>query len=179
MTRQIRSSGPRDEWRTPPDIFALLDAEFGFTIDAAATDGNALCSRYFTAKHDAFKQEPLKETIFINPPYSQTASWVTLADRWSIANGNTVVLLVPAATDTRWWLSASMRASEIRLLVPRVKFLRPDGTPQGSPPFGSAVIVYRSGPLSFEQTGGRGKYDIFPSGAMTMAHIYTWHWKQE
>lgn len=179
MTRHIRSSGPRDEWRTPPDIFALLNDEFGFTIDAAATADNALCKRYFTAEDDAFKQEPLEEVIFINPPYSQTASWVTLADRWSLANGNTVVLLVPAATDTRWWLTASMQASEIRLLVPRVKFLRPDGRPQGSPPFGSAVIIYRRGPFAFEQVGERGRYDMFRSGAMTFAHIYTWRWKQE
>jgi len=42
----------KDLWRTPPEIFAALDAEFGFQIDAAASAENALCRRYITAEQN-------------------------------------------------------------------------------------------------------------------------------
>ncbi|EFB2195351.1 DNA N-6-adenine-methyltransferase, partial [Escherichia coli] len=33
----------RDSWRTPPEIFAALNAEFVFQLDAAASEKNRLC----------------------------------------------------------------------------------------------------------------------------------------
>ncbi|MCV5480648.1 phage N-6-adenine-methyltransferase, partial [Escherichia coli] len=35
----------RDLWRTPPALFASLDAEFCFQLDAAAAPHNALCRK--------------------------------------------------------------------------------------------------------------------------------------
>ena len=31
-----------DEWQTPPELVAVLDAEFAFDLDAAATENNAI-----------------------------------------------------------------------------------------------------------------------------------------
>lgn len=33
----------KNNWMTPPEIFAALDAEFGFYLDAAATFESTLC----------------------------------------------------------------------------------------------------------------------------------------
>ena len=41
-----------DEWATPRDRWAEWNAEFGFTLDAAATADNALCDRFFTIEED-------------------------------------------------------------------------------------------------------------------------------
>lgn len=38
----------KDRWQTPIEVFAALDAEFGFYLDAAADHGNTLCARYLT-----------------------------------------------------------------------------------------------------------------------------------
>ncbi|SWS75169.1 phage N-6-adenine-methyltransferase [Klebsiella pneumoniae] len=38
----------RDYWQTPIEIFNALDREFGFWLDAAASESNALCAHYLT-----------------------------------------------------------------------------------------------------------------------------------
>lgn len=37
------SPADKNQWMTPPEIFAALDAEFGFYLDAAATFESTLC----------------------------------------------------------------------------------------------------------------------------------------
>ena len=68
----------RDDWETPPELFYLLDREFDFKLDAAATYENRKCADYFGPGspicEDAFKwegsdREPI--SIFINPPYGR------------------------------------------------------------------------------------------------------------
>ena len=39
-------------WRTPPDVFKVLNDEFDFDLDAATEDACALCPRWFTAAED-------------------------------------------------------------------------------------------------------------------------------
>ena len=39
-----------DEWTTPSALFRALDRRFGFELDPAATEENALCSMFFTKK---------------------------------------------------------------------------------------------------------------------------------
>lgn len=51
----------------------------------------------------------------------------------------TVVCLVPARTDTKWWHDYAMKASEIRFVKGRLKF----GDSKNSAPFPSAIIVFR------------------------------------
>uniref|UniRef100_UPI001C94184F phage N-6-adenine-methyltransferase n=1 Tax=Yersinia aldovae TaxID=29483 RepID=UPI001C94184F len=43
----------KDLWMTPADIFTALDIEFGFYLDAAASNKSALCARYLTEQDDA------------------------------------------------------------------------------------------------------------------------------
>lgn len=55
MNKALFSSNS-DEWATPQEIFDSLNAEFHFTLDAAATAENHKCERYYTAEQDALKQ---------------------------------------------------------------------------------------------------------------------------
>jgi hypothetical protein len=41
----------RQDWATPPVLFAALDREFHFTVDVAASAVKAKCARYFTEQH--------------------------------------------------------------------------------------------------------------------------------
>lgn len=43
-------------WCTPQDFFDRLNAEFDFTLDAAATDKSAKCKKYYTPETDGLKQ---------------------------------------------------------------------------------------------------------------------------
>lgn len=140
VTSGLRSSAS-DEWATPPELFAVLDEEFGFTLDACATAENTKCPVFYTKSQDGLRQ-PWRGTIWCNPPYgAQIGNWLAKAYAAAL-RGATVVLLVPARTDTDWWHRWVMRAAEVRLLRKRVRFA---GGGQRAP-FPSAIVVFRSPP---------------------------------
>lgn len=56
MNSSLLSSKKLD-WCTPKGFFDALDAEFHFTLDAAATKKSAKSSAYFTPKDDALKKK--------------------------------------------------------------------------------------------------------------------------
>lgn len=45
-------SSKKMDYCTPQDFFAQLDAEFHFTLDAAATEKSAKCEKYYTPETD-------------------------------------------------------------------------------------------------------------------------------
>lgn len=57
----------------------------------------------------------------------------------SLYNNATVVCLIPARTDTKYWHDFCMNASEIRFVKGRLKF----GDSDNSAPFPSAVVIFR------------------------------------
>lgn len=126
MNRVIFSSAS-DEWTTPEETYAALDAEFHFADDACPLAGpaNGLMREW-------------KSPCFVNPPYSDIAPWMDKA-KLEASAGKTVVLLVPARTDTRWWHRYAMVATEIRFIRGRLKF----GGAKNNAPFPSAVIIFR------------------------------------
>lgn len=145
--KQRRADGGRNDWQTPPELFKLLDDEFHFDIDAAASPENALCKRYFSEEDSAFDHELCGGwRVFCNPPYGNLKPWIELFIKWADA-GNTVVVLVPSATDTEWWAHAYRWAEDVMLLSGRVKFINPaTGKPDGSNTTGSTVFVFRERP---------------------------------
>jgi phage N-6-adenine-methyltransferase len=125
------------EWATPQPFFDQLNAEFGFTTDVCATPDNAKCAHYFTQEQDGLQQE-WTGMCWMNPPYGrEIGAWVRKAYE-SANRGATVVCLLPARTDTRWWHEYCMKG-EIRFVRGRLKF----GGSKNSAPFPSAVIIFR------------------------------------
>tara|TARA_R110001583_G_scaffold44829_16_gene141880 strand:- start:1612 stop:2094 length:483 start_codon:yes stop_codon:yes gene_type:complete len=144
-TWNIIHSSEDMSWRTPRQLFDLLDDEFHFDLDAAASATNALCDRYFTEQDDALAQDWLSsQSVWCNPPYGRDLHrWMAKAYAES-RKGPTVVMLVMACTETKWWREYAWRADEIRLIQRRVKFLRSSGKSAGPAPKGSAVIIFHS-----------------------------------
>jgi site-specific DNA-methyltransferase (adenine-specific) len=101
-----------------------------------ATSDNAKCGTFFTADDDPLAKDWGRETVWLNPPYSSVGKWVEKA-WWASRNGATVICLVPARTDTRWWHSWAARA-EVRFLRGRVRF----GDAKSGAPFPSAILVF-------------------------------------
>lgn len=48
-------SSVKMDYCTPQEVFDQLDAEFHFTLDAAATDKSAKCPNYYTPETDGLK----------------------------------------------------------------------------------------------------------------------------
>ncbi len=140
----------KDDWQTPKQLFDWLDAEFNFTLDAAANAENHLCPRWLgpgSRWPDAITVSWSGDTCWLNPPYSQIATFMAKAVLETSQPGTTVVALVPARTDTRWWheyvwsrlgrgWNFGVRGN---FLKGRLKF----GGGKHSAPFPSVVLVFR------------------------------------
>lgn len=125
-----------DLYATPQDFFNLMNKEFNFELDVCANAENAKCNKYFTQETDGLQQE-WKGVCWMNPPYGrEIGKWIKKAYESSL-DGATVVCLVPARTDTKWWHEYCMKG-EIRLVKGRLKF----GDSKNSAPFPSAVVIF-------------------------------------
>jgi site-specific DNA-methyltransferase (adenine-specific) len=136
----------KQDWVTPDWLFRRLDDEFHFDLDAAATDRNAKCEKYFTEADDGLKQNWWGHTVWCNPPYNkQIKNWVRKA--YEERENCVVVMLIPARTETDYWHEYIFgKASEIRFLHGRLYFLYEDGTQSKvNAPFPSAVVVFGTG----------------------------------
>jgi len=136
----VHYSSDRHDWETPQPLFDLLNREFNFTLDVCATDRTAKCDEFFSPASDGLAQDWGSSVCWCNPPYgNQIKDWIAKAYD-SAREGATVVCLVPARTDTRYWWEYCIRG-EVRFLRGRLRF---DGW-DNSAPFPSAVVVFRPG----------------------------------
>lgn len=125
-----------DLWGTPIWLFKLLDEEFRFNLDVAASEDNALCLDYYTEKENGLIQA-WYGNAFCNPPYSQAAKWMEKAYTEAVKQHATTVMLVAARTDTRYFWNYAVHG-EIRFLPGRLKFVGG----KYSAPFPSAIVIF-------------------------------------
>lgn len=130
------------EWRTPQNLFDLLDAEFRFAIDVTPMEGRPLRDDLGQLVGDALALPSWPPgPVWMNSPYGKALPfWLERAHREAL-NGNTVVALIPARTDTAWWHDYVM-GREIRFLRGRLTFRRPNSS-SGRCPFPSAIVIFR------------------------------------
>ena len=135
MKKEVLFSSTTDLWETPQDFFDELNEEFHFDLDVCALPQNAKCKRYFTPDQDGLKQE-WEGVCWCNPPYGRDiGKWMKKA----YESNATVVCLVHARTDTRWFHEWVLGKAEIRFVKGRLKF----GGSKNSAPFPSMVVIYK------------------------------------
>ena len=64
-------SSNTNEWATPKDLFAQLDAEFHFDLDPWCTHANAKCEKHYTAEEDGLAQNWGGVQSFLQPSIRQ------------------------------------------------------------------------------------------------------------
>lgn len=129
MNSAVHFSSASEEWATPADVYAELDAEFHFNFDPCplrrGQDGTAPLFVKWRGKR-----------VFCNPPYGPgLRPFLERAQEADVS-----VFLIPARTDTRWFHEIVLpRAAEIRFIKGRLKF----GDAKNSAPFPSMIVVFR------------------------------------
>ena len=151
MNKALLSSNC-DEWETPPDFFAKLNAEFRFTLDPCALPETAKCPTYFTPDDDGLSRPwiaPGGGAVFCNPPYSRRTKdkpgqedWIRKAAVEGSRPGAVVVMLIPARTDTIAFHEYIYNKAEIRLIKGRLRF-RVNGKAGDAAPFPSMLAIFR------------------------------------
>lgn len=137
IDKSVFLSSQTVEWPTPQHLFNQLDREFHFTVDVAATPTNTKCERFYTVDDDGVSQDWTGETVWCNPPYGdQLKHWV-----WKAAHSAaTVVMLVPARTDVKWFHDYVLPLAEVRFIRGRLKF----GDATTPAPFPTMLCVWRN-----------------------------------
>lgn len=134
MNRQLMFSSATDLWETPQDFFDRLNVEFNFDVDVCATPENAKCTKYYTKEQDGLAKN-WEGVCWCNPPYGrEIGKWVRKASE----SGCTVVMLLPARTDTKWFHDYIYGQAKIRFVKGRLKF----GNSKNSAPFPSMVVIF-------------------------------------
>ena len=152
-SKNIHASSKSSEWETPQNLFDSLNKEFNFVLDAAATEENAKCPKFFTKSSNALVVDWSQyKRVFCNPPYGrEIGKFVKKAYEESL-KGCIVALLIPSRTDTKWF-SEYCSKGEIRFIKGRLKFInrtfpsyRTDGNFIISPaPFPSCIVIFGNG----------------------------------
>lgn len=123
------------EWQTPRAVMQMLEAEFGrFDFDPCPVGGV-----------DGLEADWGTGLVFVNPPFKKPSggSWVGawVAKAWESAQaGATVVMLLPAKTDVRWWHDYVLpHSNDIRFIRGRLKF----SEYTTGAPFPSCIVVFK------------------------------------
>jgi len=125
----VHFSSATEEWGTPADVYATLDAEFDFTFDPCPLSGTVDGTSTLFSPWGGHR-------VFCNPPYGPgIRKFLERAVEADLA-----VFLIPARTDTRWFHEIVLPfAKEIRFIKGRLKF----GGAKFNAPFPSMVVVFR------------------------------------
>ena len=125
----------KERWCTPPEIFDPLMNEFNFDLDAAADTQTHRLPRYLAPGMSCLRDLAWPgKRIWMNPPYGRKLElFVRRAFReWAVQSFDPdfiLVVLIPFRCRAAWWHECVIgRASEVRCVRKRIKFLRPDGT---------------------------------------------------
>lgn len=138
MTEAYMPKAKTVEWETPQKLFDELNDEFGFTLDVCATSENAKCNKFFTKEQNGLAQDWSNDICWCNPPYGrEIADWMKKGF-WSWKKGATVVLLVPARTDTKWFHDYAIHG-DVRFIKGRVKF----GDGKVGAPFPNIIVIFK------------------------------------
>lgn len=68
-----------DEWATPDYLYNELDKEFCFNLDAAASEDNKKCDKFYTLSDSGLVHSWYGYRVFCNPPYSKVKDFVKKA----------------------------------------------------------------------------------------------------
>jgi phage N-6-adenine-methyltransferase len=138
FNRNLMFSSKTDNWRTPTDMLRALNQEFPFDFDPCP---------YVDADDDR-AQNGLNidwegKCIFVNPPYNRKYSklWVKKGLDES-RKGKTVVMLLPARTDTKYFHDFVLPNAEIRFIRGRLKF----SGHHNPAPFPSMLAIFHGDP---------------------------------
>jgi len=132
-------------WQTPTEILEALYEAFGaIDLDPCSPSANrdtapVKARVHYTAADDGLSL-PWHGTAFINPPYGRgLAAWVAKAKAEVLCgNARTVVALIPARTDTRYWHEHVAGSATVFFLRGRLRF----GTADAAAPFPSALAIW-------------------------------------
>ena len=165
------SGGGRDDYETDTEFFDIVNHEFNFQIDFAASNFNAKCKHFFSKETDSLSVQWCHHIAeysygWLNPPYSRGVGPEFIKKCYEESqHGVGSVVLVHTCTDTKYWREHVWnKAAEVRHIQGRLRFWRPEpdenGKLGGTSDLPHSLIIYR------------------PNYSIPYTNQITWNWKQ-
>ena len=127
---------PSDEYYTPMEIVRSLGH---FDLDPCAAPGRYTADTLYTKEDDGLTKEWIGR-VWLNPPYSQPLLRLFLEKMAEHNNG--IALLFNRCDNLMFHEIVFKKATAMKFLRKRIRFIRPDGTQAGSPSCGSVLIAF-------------------------------------
>ena len=153
MVEPALFSSARQDWATPPAFIEWLRVEQlrEFDLDAAALQTTAKAPRYFGPDHQIpANRDGLAAAwrghVWLNPPFGREISaWLEkCAEEIKRPEVHSIIVLVPARTDTKWFHELVMpHAYLVYLIKGRFNFSCPGHVKDANAPFPNMLVVYR------------------------------------
>lgn len=94
-------------WQTPDNVLELVRRVGNIGLDPCTVESNPTGAWHFcTPEHDGLARPwkaPGNSLIYVNPPYGRgIGAWIAKCHA-AAAEGNRVIALLPARTDTKWF----------------------------------------------------------------------------
>ena len=157
MSDPLTDAERRQCWRTPLDLWGLLQDIYRFDIDAAADSKSALLPIWFGPNHPtpemrdglAVRWADHGSRVYCNPGFGNPGPWAIKginAVRQDHGRIDLYVQMSLIAAQAKWWGNYTMAADEIIMLSPRPQFVAPPGIKQSGNARENCLLVYRQGP---------------------------------
>lgn len=120
-----------DDRFTPPELIEAIEESFGeIDFDPCWHRASAVRPKaYLDVRqgHNGLRDDWYGSVVFVNPPWSAQDKWIKRAhDLWRRGDVETVVCLVPAATDTKFFHETLSKDADIYFIEGRPHFSKED-----------------------------------------------------
>lgn len=124
-SRAYHPKAGRNDWRTPAEVVGILKGMWGgISLDPCASPDPA---HHFADINFAPPNNGLDGgwygDVFVNPPFDALAAWAEKCADQAQKTARSVVLLLPARTDTRYWHGPIATAKAICFWRGRLTFV--------------------------------------------------------
>lgn len=140
MSEWELSQGLTDDYYTPPEVFAALDAG-RFRMDVAAP----INPKKAFVDAEVYLSEMGLEIdwigfVWCNPPYGRRGSKLPWVEKL-VSHGNGL-LLMPDRTSADWWQLAARQCVDFLTAYEKIKFRSPDGKINKQPGTGNTIFAF-------------------------------------
>ncbi|MEG3164726.1 DNA N-6-adenine-methyltransferase [Sphingomonas sp. PB2P19] len=138
-----------DERFTPPAWLTAIEETIGpISIDPCYDPRSFVrAAKYLTQAEDGLTTRWCGHLAYVNPPYSQNATWIhRCADAWRDREVEIVVSLLPARIETAAFHDRVVGSADIILLRGKPRFFNEFGEQMPIAPFAGMVVIWGAAP---------------------------------
>jgi phage N-6-adenine-methyltransferase len=148
LCSSLETTYDSNNWGTPKSTLDFVKQVLGtIGLDPASSDlhqKRVQAERHFPKENDGLTKKWDAETLFLNPPYSESTKWFAKAlEEFESGRVKQMVILIHDDTKTKWWHSAFQKCDAVCFTRGTIKCHHPGtGIVSGAPPMGSHVFFF-------------------------------------